>query len=91
MTMSPDPNLDTSSWSGLAALVAALGTAGAALFKGRGQKAEIGRLRTRMHDLDDTVNANTLRIAVVEVANRDITARLDRIEDKLDRLLEQRR
>jgi hypothetical protein len=82
---------DPAGWSGIAAIVAALGTAGAALFKGRGQRTELVRLRNRLHDQDDKLNANTLRIAVVEAANRDVQGRLDRIEDKLDRLLEQRR
>jgi hypothetical protein len=87
----PQPLQDAGGWSGVAAALAALGTAGAALFRGRGHKAELARVRTRLHEQDDKVHANTLRIAVVESSNRNITERLDRIEDKLDRALEIRR
>lgn len=88
--MSPDPQQipDSGGWSSMAAVIAAIGTAATALFKSRGHKAEVVRLGNRIHDTDDKLNAAQMRIAVVESTARDITSRLDRIEDKLDRLLE---
>ena len=75
-----DPNLVPDGWGGPVAILTAAGALIASVF----------RKGTSKHYVANIVNPVAARVAVLEAQHRDVIDRLDRVESKLDRLLERR-
>lgn len=81
--MSPADPQPPGFWEAVATSLVGLGASALALFKSRDSNERIHKANGRAQE---AIN----RVAVVEEAVRGIKERLGRIEDKLDRALEQR-
>lgn len=79
-----EPQAPPGFWEALGAAAAAIATSGLALFRGRGVSDKLHRLQTTQH-------TTTMKVAVLESTLGGVKERLDRIEGKIDRVLERER